>query len=295
MNRALFLLGAAVASSCYAQSLGPFAALGHSNPFLAAALSGSTCCSDAYGTDTDSPEQSRDSASRPPGLRSVYINAQDAAERLQLNGSDGSFSLAEGGQKFSGTYSVSSNVLTLHIAQLGKDVDIAIDGNRLVVNGAEIWNAAPNSQLVPVRPAPSEPAQQQPQPDQAADGVWLAFYGTCNKGDLVIFKPTIYANKVELARLACNTYFYVAARPGTYKFCATKNKCATAAIGANGPYYFRILPTTLSYSIGQVDSSTAQDEIRDTGMTALDLGRVLAPKMVTTNTDNPPSVFLSPQ
>jgi TolA-binding protein len=74
-----------------------------------------------------------------PGLGSVYVNAQDAAERLQLNGSDGSFSLLEGGQKFSGTYTVNGNVLTLHIAQLAKDVDIAIDGSRLVVNGAEIW------------------------------------------------------------------------------------------------------------------------------------------------------------
>lgn len=74
-----------------------------------------------------------------PGLGSVYVNAQDAAERLELNGTDGSFSLLEGGQKFSGTYSVSDNVLRLHIAQLGKDVDIAIDGRRLIVNGAEIW------------------------------------------------------------------------------------------------------------------------------------------------------------
>ena len=74
-----------------------------------------------------------------PGLGSVYVNAQDAAERLQLNGSDGSFSLLEGGQKFSGTYAVSGNLLRLHIAQLGKDVDIAIDGRRLIVNGAEIW------------------------------------------------------------------------------------------------------------------------------------------------------------
>ncbi|MGA3016897.1 MAG: hypothetical protein ABSF62_07235 [Bryobacteraceae bacterium] len=79
------------------------------------------------------------SRNEAPGLGSVYVNAQDAAERLQLNGSDGSFSLQEGGQKFSGTYAVNGNVLRLHIAQLGKDVDIAIDGKRLIVNGAEIW------------------------------------------------------------------------------------------------------------------------------------------------------------
>jgi len=72
-------------------------------------------------------------------LGSVYVNAQDPAERLQLNGSDGSFSLLEGGQKFSGTYAVKGNLLRLHITELGKDVDIAIDGKRLIVNGAEVW------------------------------------------------------------------------------------------------------------------------------------------------------------
>jgi len=155
------------------------------------------------------------------------------------------------------------------------------------------------SQPVPAGPAPSEPPPPQPgqqmQPDQGSVGVWLGFYGTCPRGEMVIFKPTIYANQVELARLACNTYFYVAAMPGTYKFCATKGKCATAAVGPGGPYYFRILPTTISYSIGQVDASVAQDELQRHRMTALDLGRVLAPKMVTTNTNNSPSVFLSPQ
>jgi hypothetical protein len=109
----------------------------------------------------------------------------------------------------------------------------------------------------------------------------VEFYGVCRKNDLVIFKPTIYANQTELARLACNTYFYVAAVPGTYKFCATKGKCVTSAIGSNGPYYFRILPTAISYNIAQVDPSVAQDEIQDHGAAALDLSRVLAPKMVT--------------
>jgi hypothetical protein len=232
-------------------------------------------------------------------LAPAYVSAQDAASRLQLKASDGSFSLAENGQQFNGTYSVNGKVLRLHIVQLQRDVDIAIDGNRLIVNGSEIWNAAPNaSQPVSSGAAPSNPQPQpaqQTQPDQASDGVWVGFYGTCQKNDLVIFKPTVYANQVELARLACNTYFYVAARPGTYKFCATKNKCTTAAIGSNGPYYFRVLPTAISYSIGQIDPSVAEDELQRHRMTALDLGRVLAPKLVTMRTDNPPSAFLSPQ
>jgi len=155
------------------------------------------------------------------------------------------------------------------------------------------------SQPVPAAPVsaeaqPPQPGQQTPA-DQPAEGVWVGIYGTCPKGEMVIFKPTIYANQVELARLACNTYFYVAARPGAYKFCATKGKCTTAAIGTSGPYYFRVLPTTISYSIGQVDPSVAEDELQRHRMTALDLGRVLAPKMVTTNTNSAPAVFLSSQ
>ena len=160
-----------------------------------------------------------------------------------------------------------------------------------------VLNAMLNaSNAAPAAPAPSEPppAAQQTQADQGPTGVWVEFYGVCRKGDLTIFKPTIYANQTELARLACNTYFWVAAVPGTYKFCATKGKCTTAAIGSKGPYYFRILPTTISYNIAQVDPSVAQDEIQDHGAAALDLSRILAPKMVTVNTDISPPVFLAP-
>ena len=152
------------------------------------------------------------------------------------------------------------------------------------------------SQVAPAGPAPSEtpppPAQQTPA-DQGPVGAWVGIYGVCPRNDLVLFKPTIYANQVELARLACNTYFYVAAQPGTYKFCATKGKCATAAITLNGPFYFRVLPTTLSYSIGPIDASIAEEQIARHNVTALDPGKVLAPKMVTVTTNNPPAVLLS--
>ena len=161
-----------------------------------------------------------------------------------------------------------------------------------------ILNAMLNaSSPPPAAPAPSEPppAAQQTQPDQGPAGVWVEFYGVCPRNDLVIYKPTIYANQTELARLACNTYFYVAALPGTYKFCATKGKCVTAAIGSKGPYYFRILPTTISYNIAQVDPSVAQDEIERHGAAALDLSRVLAPKMATVNTDISPPEFVPHQ
>lgn len=73
-----------------------------------------------------------------PVLGSVYVNSQNPADKLQLN-ADSSFSLQEGGQAFSGTFAVSGDTLKLHIVQLGKDVDIAIDGKTLIVNGEETW------------------------------------------------------------------------------------------------------------------------------------------------------------
>ncbi len=73
-----------------------------------------------------------------PALGTVYVSAQNAANRLLLN-SDGSFLLQENGQAYNGTYLVNGSTLKIHITQLDKDVDIAIDGARLVVNGDETW------------------------------------------------------------------------------------------------------------------------------------------------------------
>ena len=56
----------------------------------------------------------------------------------------------------------------------------------------------------------------------------------------------------------------------------------------------QVVLNAISYNIAQVDSSVAQDEIQDHGAAALDLSRVLAPKMVTVNTDVSPPVFLAP-
>jgi len=77
-------------------------------------------------------------AQRPGPLAPIYVSSQNTGDRLQLN-RDRTFSLQEGGQSFSGTYSVAGTTLTLHIVQLQKDVDIAIQGNRLIVNGDEVW------------------------------------------------------------------------------------------------------------------------------------------------------------
>jgi hypothetical protein len=94
----------------------------------------------------EQPQRSPDRSSR---LGSVYVNAQNAADRLQLN-TDQSFSLQEGGQSFTGSYSVAGFTLTLHIAQLQKDVEILVQGTQLVVNGQEIWtqpNKVPESSV----------------------------------------------------------------------------------------------------------------------------------------------------
>jgi hypothetical protein len=52
---------------------------------------------------------------------------------------DRSFSLQEKGNTFTGTYAIKGTTLTLHIVELQKDVDIAIEGNRLIVGGDEVW------------------------------------------------------------------------------------------------------------------------------------------------------------
>lgn len=76
----------------------------------------------------------------PPraALGSVYVSSQNGGDRLELQ-STGGFSLLEGGQKFTGTYTAAGNTLRLQIAELGKTVDLAISGENLIVNGSEVW------------------------------------------------------------------------------------------------------------------------------------------------------------
>ena len=84
-----------------------------------------------------------------------------------------SFSLQEGGQSFSGTYSVTGTTLKLQIVQLQKSVDIVIRGNQLIVNGDEAWvplaaetGAAPASGIASVSVA--QPDAQPFDPDAMA-------------------------------------------------------------------------------------------------------------------------------
>lgn len=82
--------------------------------------------------------QSAPNAPVPARLGPLYVSSQNSADRIQLNG-DNTFSLQEGGQSFSGTYLVTGTTLKLHIVELQKDVEIVVRGNRLIVNGEEVW------------------------------------------------------------------------------------------------------------------------------------------------------------
>ena len=73
-----------------------------------------------------------------PTLGTGYVSSNNKEDTLALN-TDGSFRLHEGGQVYSGAYSVTGAVLKLRIVQLQKDVEITIRGDQLVVNGDEVW------------------------------------------------------------------------------------------------------------------------------------------------------------
>jgi len=118
------------------------------------------------GQITDAGNQPAASGSPAATLSPAYVSAQNSADRLQLN-PDTSFALQEGGQSFSGTYSITGTTLRLQIVQLQKSVDIVIRGNQLIVNGDEAWvplaaetGAAPPSGIasVPVTPPGGQPS-----------------------------------------------------------------------------------------------------------------------------------------
>lgn len=133
----------------YSFNLFPLALQNKNNLQLSVAETGSTIFLGLQeGKITDQAgniwvKQSTDGPAAPavqqPGpLAPVYVSSQNSGDRIRLN-HDNTFSLQEGGQSFSGTYSVTGTTLKLHIVQLQKDVEIVIQGNRLIVNGEEIW------------------------------------------------------------------------------------------------------------------------------------------------------------
>lgn len=68
-----------------------------------------------------------------------YVSTQSASDRLYLY-QDGAFALVENSQNYTGSYAVSGTTLNLHLAELQKDVEIAMKEKQLVVNGNETWD-----------------------------------------------------------------------------------------------------------------------------------------------------------
>jgi len=148
----------------------------------------------------------------PTALGSSYVNSQNNADRLKLN-PDGSFSLQEGGQAFNGTYVVDGDTLKLHILQMGKDVDIAIHGNTLIVNGQEAWDRQPESNDGPFSRSASRLVGAYAKPGNTldrlqlnADGSFLlqergrAFHGTfVVDGNRLILKMAELSGQTSIA------------------------------------------------------------------------------------------------
>ncbi|MGA2435007.1 MAG: hypothetical protein ABSG25_06940 [Bryobacteraceae bacterium] len=78
---------------------------------------------------------------RPQPLRlpSTYVNAQAAADHLQLN-ADNSFSLQESGQKYHGIFQVNGNTVELGIIETNTQTTAKIQGNSLTDASGQTWN-----------------------------------------------------------------------------------------------------------------------------------------------------------
>jgi hypothetical protein len=101
----------------------------------------SELASDAPPPASEAPAASTAAASVHGEPLYLYVSAQSAGDRLQLY-QDGAFDLDEGGQRYSVSYAVSNTTLKLHLTELQKDVDLAMQGNQLIVNGNETWEIA---------------------------------------------------------------------------------------------------------------------------------------------------------
>ena len=102
----------------------------------------------------------------------VYVNPQNADERVQLN-PDGSFLLFAYGQPHDGTFSAAGNQLTLTISQTGRTTTVTLDGDKLHQADGTIWVLqAPQSE--PAQPAPAQPAPTTIELGQTTDQVVAA-------------------------------------------------------------------------------------------------------------------------
>jgi hypothetical protein len=84
--------------------------------------------------DTSPPQPT---AQAQPKLPAAYANAQNPADKLQLNG-DNTFSLQESGQAYQGTFVLNDHTVELNITG-GPKTTATIRGNDLVDSGGQAW------------------------------------------------------------------------------------------------------------------------------------------------------------
>src|ERR1019366_3031601 len=73
----------------------------------------------------------------PLKLPATYANAQNPADKLQLN-ADNTFSLQEGGQAYQGTFAANGNTVELSISG-GPKTPATIQGNNLTDSSGQVW------------------------------------------------------------------------------------------------------------------------------------------------------------
>jgi hypothetical protein len=121
----------------------------------------------------------------------------------------------------------------------------------------------------------------------------VLFYGTCPQGRaFTIYNATISANGRDLAKLACNTYFYSVAAPGAYTFCVNKKKCQTADVRAGLSYYFHVPAKMIGYGLDAVPVRTGDQAVQT--LSPLASKRIIAGDLVSVDSGSPPTAVLTP-
>lgn len=175
----------------------------------------------------------------------------------------------------------------------------AVGLTMLFLNPAPAWSPLPGtqsqlpgtqSQLPGTQPRPATP------PTDSAQLVMVMFYGTCLRGPMVIYRPTVWADQHKLAMLACQMYFFTAAAPGLHTFCAggmNGKKCITTELRAGMPYYFQVTPRMVGYGVDPVSAAAAAKEF--TNLAPLDSKKISSRDLVSVDPNQPPPSHLASQ